>query len=105
MAATELSCHFGKPCLTSTYRLGSKAVEAGSSSANFLTKVASDLAKLFDCGGSLEASSLHVGPRQKWVLKKNKCGIDTMTAMLSSLPATVAKSTRYLVAHQPIYCL
>lgn len=72
--ATELSCHFRKPCLTSTYRLGSKAVRTGLSSANLLTEVASDLAKQFDCGGRLEASSLHVGPLQKRVLEGNNCG-------------------------------
>jgi hypothetical protein len=51
MAAPELSCHFRKPCLTSTYRLGSKTVEDGSSSANLLTEVALDLANSLTAEG------------------------------------------------------
>lgn len=88
--ATKLSCHFRKPCLTFTYRLGSKAVRTGLSSANLLTEVASDLAKQFDCGDRLEASSLHVGPLQKRVLEGNNCGnryYDRVTEMLFPLPA------------------
>jgi len=51
-------------CLTASYRLGSKTVKAGSSSASFLTRWLQNLADGFNCGGRLEASSLHVGPLQ-----------------------------------------
>jgi hypothetical protein len=73
--ATKLSCHFGKPCLTSTYRLGSKAVRTGTSSANLLTKVASVLANSLTAeAGWKHRAFLHLGPLQKSALRKNKGG-------------------------------
>jgi hypothetical protein len=103
--ATKLSCHFGKPCLTLIYRLGSKAVRTGTSSANLLTAVASDLASSLtaEAGWKHRASISARSRRAPW--RRTNVSFDTMTAMLFPLQATVAKSTTYLVAHHPIYCL